>query len=106
MTNDGLTFKRVAGACGVSTHTLKDNVVHLLGALPVEERISVLEYMVVANGRVKHVPAPPNPCPECGSAKLLVAANPDAVLKCEKCDNVFRIEPSVSALNKLRTNFK
>lgn len=105
MTNDLLTFKRVAGVCGVSTHTLKDNIVHLLEALPIDDRISVLEHML--DNRISQTPPPPNPCPECGgSAKLLVVTNPDTVLKCEKCDNVFRIESSVSALNKLRTNFK
>lgn len=107
MTNDSLTFKRVARVCGVSIHTLKDSIVHLLEALPVDDRIPVLEHMMANNNRISQAPIPPNPCPECGGpAKLLVVTNPDTVLKCEKCGNVFRIKPSVSALNKFRTNFK
>lgn len=56
MTNDGLTFKRVASVCGVSTPVLKNNIVHLLGALTVEDRISVLEHMMATNNRRSKAP--------------------------------------------------
>lgn len=98
MTNNGLTFKRVAGICGVSTHTLKDNIVHLLEALPIDDRISVLEQML--DNRISQAPAPQNLCPDCGSeSELLATLNPHILLRCQK-GHVFRIKPSVSALNK------
>jgi len=46
-----LTIKRVAQIAQSSHHTIKDNVVNLLRVLPVEERISVLEYMLASKER-------------------------------------------------------
>jgi len=46
-----LTIKRVACVANSSHHTVKDNVAILLKALPVEERVPVLEHMIDSKER-------------------------------------------------------